>query len=264
MVTPRFTNIFRKMAPRWLTEGDGELVLTTLGLLEDALVERTRQGIKARFPQEAPSDALAPLGRDRRIIRGISESDEDYAARLLRWLDDWKVAGNPYALMGQIRAYCGVDMRTRTVDTRGNWYTIEADGTRSYSLAQANWDWDGDADKWSRFWVILYPPAELWTISGQWGNGALWSSGKWGNPGATFGTTATPEQIRSIRSIIADWKPAGTRCPYVIVAFDDASFDPVTSPGAPMPDGTWGRYSTGTNPAVKSRLDTARYWKGTS
>ena len=259
-----FRRAFYKLAPSWLTSGEGELVWYSLGVMMDAFAERARQGLLARFPEYAPADALPLMSRDRRIIRGRNESDEAFAARVLTWLDDHRTRGNPFALMRQIRAYCGVPMRTRTVDCRGNWYTIEADGTTSVALQRGNWDWDGEGDaRWSRFWVVLYPPSTLWTAGPNWGDVDLWG-GAWGTDGYTWGTTATPDDVASVRAIVRDWKPAGTRCERIIIAFDDTKFDPTSSGVPPMPDGTWGTNAKLVGGVwVSTREPSARYWVGT-
>lgn len=255
-------NAFRtsqySLLPSWLTNGEGELLAYSLGLVMDCWMERLRLGIKARFPEYAPDDALNALGRDRKIIRGINEPRAAYAARLLRWLDDHKVRGTPFALMEQIRAYCQADVMVRTVDRRGNWFTIDRDGVRAYSLNAANWDWDGGSlANWARFWLIIYPTAEglPWTRVENWGT---WP---WGNATKSIGLSADLDQIASVRQILKDWKPAGTVCEWVIVAYDDASFSPAgsTAPGGNW--GTWGIDNAGTYEPV--RLDTARYFKGT-
>jgi hypothetical protein len=251
-----FRSVFRKLLPWWLNTGEGELVGFSIATLLDAVSARVRLGTYAKFPTYAPPDALAHLGRDRRIVRGLSETDENYAARLLRYLDDWKLAGNPFALMTQLRAFLGADLKMRTVDNSGNWYSIDTDGTRTVNLAQGNWDWDGDADKWSRFWVIIYPNGYWSTIT--WGSGL-----QWGQPGLTWGSTATSEEVAGVRSIVTEWKPAGCRCPHIIIAFDNTSFDPLTGPV--LPDGNWAESSkNSTGNQTASRLSSARYWKGSS
>lgn len=253
----RFTTSFRKLAPSWLTTGEGELVRFSLGLQLNQACDRAYQATRARMPAYAPIDANGPMGRDRKIVRGIDEPAAAYAERMIRWLDDHKTRGNPFALAKQLRAYCQADVMIRTVDRRGNWFTIEADGTQAMSLATGNWLWDTTAasPQWARFWVIIYPTAAglPWTVGPRWGDAdAIYSASR------TWGTSATPEQVAAVRSIVREWKPAGTRCESIIIAFDPASFDPA----APEPDGTWSLWSKG-DPRVKNRLDTARYWKGT-
>lgn len=264
-----FRQIRKFLAPRWLTEEDGELLGYSLDLMKDAFVERARLGQLIRFPQQdgtgtpAPDDALAAMGRDRRTIKGIRETSAHYATRLLTWLDDRRTAGNAFALMQQLAAYTGPGPAFRTVDARGNWYSRAADGTTSFTLNTANWLWDGTTGgsgavgkRWSRFWVIIYPNG-LWVPGpDSWGTGP----DNWGDAATeTWGSTASPDEVADIRAIVEQWKPGGTRCVNIIIAFNPASFDPA----APEPDGLWGRWSKVVNGVrVPSRLATARYWDG--
>jgi hypothetical protein len=260
--SPRFRLTRALVAPRWLTTGDGELVGYSLDLMKDAFVERLRLGLLAKLPETAPTDAAIAMGRDRRLVKGISETQPQYAARLVKWLDDRKRVGNPYALLQKLAEYLGPLPKLRTVDNRGNWYTRDPDGTESAVLNEGNWDWDGHAERWSRFWVVIYPNG-LWTESAyDWGDAA---GPNWGeDPSTTWGSTAPTEHVQSVRHIVNDWKPAGTRCVNIVIAFDPDSFDPtaeVDDPG--MPNGLWGGWSKNVGGVqVPARLSTARYWDG--
>ena len=261
----RFRTLFYSLAPSWLTTGEGEQVLYSLATMLDTFVERTRLGLIARWPgYDPPPDALAAMARDRGKIRGINESSATLQARLIPWLDDLKKKGSAFQMIREIRAYLGIPCMVRTVDERGNWFTIDENGVQSYLLDQGNWNWDGSTPptKRGRFWVIIYPPDSSNTPFAPgptWADPSLWG-GAWGTDGYTWGTTATPDQVQSIRSIVRDWKPAGTKCSHIIIAFDTASFDPT---GGGLPDGTWGKhYKIVAGVAVKARLDTARYWRG--
>lgn len=250
-----FRTIFKKLLPWYLTRGEGEKVAYSLNLLRDEFAEATRQSLLARWPSYCTPDALPLLGRDRRIVRGLNESADSYRARLLPWLDNHRVRGNAFELLRQLRAYLNAQIRVRTVDRRGNWFTIEANGTESFLLNEGNWDWDElPASRWSRFWVIIYSTAGVpWSVrSGTWGDLVDSKTN-------CLGFTATVEQIATIRAIIRDWQPDGTRCEWVIVAFDGSSFDPTT----PEPDGTWRLFGkqSGAN-RVPARLSTARYFAG--
>lgn len=264
-ISQSFRRIRQFLAPRWLTEGEGGLVGHALDTVKDATLERVYLGLLARFPQNgpngetAPPDALAAIGHDRRVVRGIDEIDASYAVRLTAWLDDRKTAGNPFTLMQKLAEYTGSGCVFKTVDVHGNWFMRAVDGTRSLYLKQGNWNWDGYAAQWSRFWVIIHPPAALWTAEGTWG-----SASTWGEAG-TCGTTASYDQVQTIRGLVADWKPAGTKCVNIIVAFDPASFDPTAAALSPgLPDGLWGNWSKNVGGVqVPARLSTARYWTGT-
>jgi hypothetical protein len=257
MTTPRFRTLYKRLAPSWLTEGDGELVLTSLTLTLDAYAERLRQGVRARFPELAPEDALAALGRDRRIPRGVGELRDRYAARVIRAIDDWRTAGNAFALMGQLQGYLG-PVKLRTVDARGNWYTMNADGTTSWVLNTGDWQWDAEpATKWSRFWVLIY---DAFTTGAQYGDGTEYGDG------TLWGVSGTIGQIQTIRGIVRRWKPAGTRCVNIIAVLDPALFDPADPAGSGVPsDQLWAlpwKYVSGV--AVPSRASGARYMAGTS
>lgn len=259
-----FFESFQRILPSWLTSGDGGKVAASLSLLADDFAARARLGLLARFPAYAPDDeALAAIGRDRRIIRGINEPRAAYAARLSTALDDLKTRGNPFTLLRQLRAYLQAPCVVRTVDRKGNWYTIEADGTEVATINAANWNWDGGAaSEWSRFWVVIYPVNGItpWAPTpGVLGDASLWSGALRASSTATIGTTATVDQVASVRQIIRDWKPAGTTCEWIIVAFDAATFTPA---GATDPAGAWAGWSNHTGAPV--RLSSARYWRGVS
>jgi hypothetical protein len=271
----RFRRAFRYLMPSWLTTGEGEQVHFSLGIVIDAFAERWRQGVLARFPGYAPPDALAAIGRDRKLIRGLGESDEDYAARLVTWLSKHRVRGNPYALLEQVQAYLQAAVRVRTVDVRGNWYTREFDGVESAVLAAGNWDWDArDASRWSSFWLIIYPAGatDPWAITPLTiGDANLWGGtvgkfdglGNLKDPPLTVGTTAEPEHISKIRTIVREWQPDGTRCEWIIIAFNSSSFAP-TEAAEPLPNpGTWGKWGklSGSD-YVRARSGTHRYWRG--
>ncbi len=245
-----------KLLPSWLV---GE-VTSSLALMWDDFHARARLALLARFPSHTPTEeTLAAIGRDRRIIRGINEPAAAYAARLVRAPDDHRTKGNPYTMLEQLQAYLQAPCVVRTVDVRGNWFSIDGDGVKSSSLDTGNWGWDGiDGRKWSRFWVVIYPVDGVtpWAKAGKIGSATIWGNGKIGQPQQTIGTTATRDQVASVKSIIREWKPAGTKCEWIIIAFDAATFTPA---GATDPNGEWGNWSDGAGQPV--RLSTARYWR---
>lgn len=259
-----------KAGPAWLVRDrfstDGGLteietdarVLYALVLVLDELATRQAMGSQAKWPSYAPTDALALLGRDRLILRGPSEAAAAYRTRLLRWLDDHQVRGNPWALMEQIRGYCSPHaIKVRTVDEHGNWRLINDVGTRSRSNGDT-WNWDNSAltVAWGRFWLVIEPRGG--TL--PWEPEPTWGTGTWGD-GGTWGTTATPNEVAGVRSIVKAWKRAGVKCVYVIISFSGSSFVPaaVTNPdGSP----SWAGYSTNSGGTqVRARDPNGRYWR---
>ncbi|MGK4001096.1 hypothetical protein WMF31_00625 [Sorangium sp. So ce1036] len=261
-----FRETLRRYVPPWLSDRPGRTVgfrfLYAIASVLDAGAEVLVQGLQARFPGLGTPTALPYIGRDRRIVRGPLESDAAYGARLVRWLDYWRAAGNAYVLALALQSFLYPGHpRIRIVTRSGVWYTLEPSGELHWHRAEpSNWDWDSlthpeRAGNWSEFWVIAYPPH--YASDGNWGDG----TSTWG-PGDTFGVQTTTSNIAAIKAIIQQWKGAHTRCAMFILAYDPSSFDPASPPGAPgMPDGRWGHWSKddGAGGRVKSRREDARY-----
>ena len=240
--------------------------LFTSEMMASSRLDRLRTGILCRFPGNGtmPADALQYAGRDRKIRRGPAEPQDVYELRLVGAIDKHRTRGNAWRMMEQIRAYCYPHaVRVRIWTDRGDVYTLDRDETTDLVRATA-WDWDGTFGVdgvWSRFWVLIYVTTDATPQPWQrltWGMPGL----VWGGP-YTWGSTATPADVQSIRSIVETWKPEGTHCRHIMVVFNDAAFDPAdTAP--PLPDGTWGPWTkpSGTT-KVPTRSADAIYWPGT-
>lgn len=253
-----FLEAFSKLVPWWLSEGDGGKVLASLSLMSDDFKARAKNALLARFPDYAPDDAaLAALGRDRRIVRGINEPAAAYAARLKRALDDLRRRGSPFALLEQLQAYLQAPCVVHTVDVSGNWFSIDAAGVETSNLMLGDWVWDAlPAAQWSRFFVVIHPVALVtpWHITGLFGAaGAVAESD-------TLGTTATPDQVAQMRQIVRDWKPAHAKCEWIIVSYDAAEFGPGTGTVTSGLFGDWSKVVSGVR--VASRFADARYISG--
>lgn len=264
--------LIRKLGPGWLvrdsvTLPDGTTrevdnrILWVMILLLDALIERAKKGVKARFPGAgATEDSLVYLGRDRLIGRGPTEPRETYEVRLRGFVDKHRTRGNSWRMMEQIRAYCSPhEVRVRIWTERGKVKTIERDGS-FVTNRTTEWDWNGDdiEDYWSRFWVLIYPTTDSPQM--PWAR-PLWGSVTWGQ--FYWGSTATPADVQAIRSIVETWKPEGSHCEHVMIVFDDADFDPEAA-APPLPDGTWGPWSKNVGgEQVPTRNTNVAYWPGT-
>lgn len=260
----QFRSVIRRILPPWFSKAFGyaERLWYVFGLILDQLMEWAHEGAAARLPGQGTDTALPYIGRDRRIRRGFAETVVSFAARLVRWRDDWKLAGGTAAVLSQLRGFLTPHAPVaryvhRTDGTIASYLTHNADGTFTYTIADpANWNWDGQLTQWSRFWIVLYPPPALWTDDGTWGNDADWGDG------GTWGTSATTEEVETVRALCAEWKSAGSKCVEIIIAFSSGDFEP-SDASPPNPDGNWQYFSKNVaGVQVPARLPNAAYWPG--
>lgn len=253
---------WRLSPPRLRTSRAARMVYSFIGLPLDQIAQAAEEATKARFPSICPDDALPFIGRDRGIRRGPNESTDHYRARLLLWIDVWRGAGVGRAMLDQIAGFLSPQSpRIRIWTQVGVVYERAADGTFSIQRATAGlWNWDGFTALWARFWLIIDSPGGApWSRDGTWGDGEHWGDNA---STATWGSTATANEVQGIRAIVDDWKPAATLCKSIIVSFDASAFA-LSDTSPPLPDGSWGRADknlAGTQ--VASRDSRAIYWDG--
>ncbi len=262
-----FRQLFRWLVPSWLGGGgaesatepedadDGEKVLWSLAILKDAWLESLRQGLDARFPSRASESANQLTGADRGIPRGRDETNAHYAQRLIRWRYPYghRVRGNSFSLLEQFSEYFG-GVDGYVIDVTGNKRERTAAGALSYSYGNA-WDWDGEgaAPRWARFWVVL----DLSAIASEqldFGDPDLWG-GELGTLGYSVGQQGvTAQDVEALRRMMRGraWKCAGTRPEWVIVSLDGTD---------PEPDGTWLNWSSNVGGTqTPTRSSAHRYW----
>jgi len=252
----------QEFSPPWLMGYNGARLMYCQSIIWDALADYTRFGVLQRFPTVANPDALPPLGRDRKIWRGLAETDEHYAVRLRQFKKTWKFAGNAPTLLRQLWEYMtpntsriryvvnGYDGAAGAGTQFADWWTIDSSGLSFERVAPSNWNWDGAYGKNIRFWIIVYrtdlhpakwgaPPFE-WSEPGLFWGGAPGSNRDWvidtfnivsafkaaGSHMGTFPLYDAGLIVADPNFTGAPWGPAGP-------------FAPSYAPGYPMPNGTF-------------------------
>lgn len=260
-------------SPPWLRGPVGARYIYSQSIQLDALAEKTRWGILQRFPEYAQPEALAPLGRDRKIFRGLSEPDENYARRLRQFKPTWKLAGNAPTLLKQlweiqrpnvtrIRYVCnGYTSETATLGNQfADWWTVEGDPVTGdpvltfERVSPSNWNWDNAAGYNIRFWIIVYRedfiPAKWGVPPYPWGEPGL----RWGvqPPGDTSWIADTYNAVSVFKAAGSHMGPWPTLNGGLIIANPtetaspwgaEGPFSPSYAPGYPMPDGTFATVS---------------------
>lgn len=160
-----YKDYLEQLAPPWLQGPRGRRWTRSVGDGLDALVERLKLGVKARFPLEAPEDALGRLGLERGIPRGAVETSEAYAARLADAWETWPWAGTPYGMLRAFRAAGYSNVALETVG--GKQFTLDANGELvADGLPAGSWAIDATPAFWSKFQVLFLSPLPAnWSVS---------------------------------------------------------------------------------------------------
>lgn len=164
-----FASVLLSRVPPWLRRMFGGPLLRGLADPLDSLADKTRESVRARFPDAARADALAAIGTERRIRRGPSEEATVYASRLISWWDDHRGRGGPYALANQLylfwKSALGVDFEI--VGVNGVRHSVNGQ-TGSVSRDTINWTGGGDPAQWAQLWIFFHNAG---TMSAAWDSG---------------------------------------------------------------------------------------------
>ena len=289
MAITGFRDRVKALSPSWLQDGTNERELYVYGLGTDAASEKLFQGVRARFPTQAPTSAQDEIGRDRLILRGLSESNLSYGVRLQGAFDAWRYAGSWRGALAQflgfllaktpaVRAvssrydHSGGYPATR-LDTSWDAYPVGrsplAEPVHTYvTAAGGNWDWDslsqvlGSWSWWGSFVVLESAAPNDWAHETTWliGDSTLTI----GTLPGCIGLDVSPNVMASAQGIAAQWKGAHTWIRWIIVSFDATLFDPALPAGGGInPDGLFGHWSKIVGGAyVPARFVNARYCDG--
>lgn len=225
----------RLPTPPWLLGKWGRRWLYMTGLVFDALVEATRQAVKARFPTVAPDDAIPLIGKDRVLEPGLGEDLDTLRARIIGAWEAWSWAGTEKGLIDQLKAWL----------PSADWALV---ANREWSVPPAGRaaspDWDpghgkpGDPDYrpsrgyaaiagdewWSRMWVICQ--TDRWQSDGLWGDPGVWDDG------GTWDSTAYPFEVEACKRITQLWKAGHEYVPEILLLLGDSEL-------WDFPEGTW-------------------------
>lgn len=279
----RFQELLAAIVPWWLSDRDkvdpGKNVayrfLWVVATSVDAMIDRLVESRFAAFPGLGTPTALERIAEGRGMIRGIGETDEDFAARLLLWLDRARELGSARSIVRAVHEYLEdrptVVFVSRSKDDNGtivppNYTKIENGviSTIPGTLANA-WDWDSvshpeRAGNWWDFWLIVYKttPAPQWPVR----VGTFGTDWAFGDDQLGIGHGCSREEVDAVRRLVAYHKSASAYCRSIIWIDDPASFDITTGTG--LPNGNWGAWgTTGSGARVLSdRNLNFRYWEG--
>jgi hypothetical protein len=226
------------VVPKWLRGWVGIRFLYAIGLHIDLLRETLIRGVKARFPG-FHTGATAILCRDRKVLRGPEETEDQICARLRNWRQAARIKGNPVAVLEQLQAYLTPHTpRIRLVNNAGSWLEISTTG--AITTGDGTWNWDGNTELSSRFWVLIWVPSSLWVSDGFYGDPGLWGDG------GVYGSTALQAVVAGVQFLVGEESCENSRPMHTVLIWDDALWE------MQQPNGTWNVQS--------NRNPNANYW----
>lgn len=204
--SPTYRDILLAKVPQWLSRGVGGKFLYTMGLHMDALGDALAAAVKLRFPGLYTTETLPLSGQDRRIRRGRTETDEVYATRLIRWLDDHLTRGGPYAMLAQLHAhYAPTNFPIHLVYRSGRRFIMDASGAVTRDFA-----WQSQAEDWAQ-WQLFFFNGSTYTSDGLWSDPGTWSDG------GVWDSTVPYEEVVDFRLVPREWNAAHCKGQIVLI-----------------------------------------------
>ena len=215
--------------PGWISTGNAEKVMYTLGLHMDVALHQVTEALQHRFPGKLSNESLPYLGYERKMVRGREETDETYATRMKGWRQKHLNRGGPYALLQQVfEHYAPNNFTVELIYCNGKRYTMDTSGSVTVDTVDAGDGWTPDTpERWARWWMFFHwpnvvPPAHEWDEPGlAWDSGWVWNSG------------LSIQEVADLREIPTGWNAAHCVGNSRIVLLD---------PGDAWSDVTWGTW----------------------
>jgi hypothetical protein len=257
------------ISPPWLSSDDGERFMYNIGLASDLILEKLNQAIRIRLPGLGDSSQLLPLGNDRVLSQGPTETNVDFATRLSRSFETWQIAGNRRSVMAQALIYLAgyhTSVATQvpramivslasdgvTLPFYSTWFTYYNTSDLTAPCARVRtsttfrlWLWDDKPERHGRCGLVLYFGATDTLAAGPvWG----YPGYVWGDTTISWGLNIAPSVIVGLRILLKRWKSAGSYYPNIIVCFagGDSGTGTELSPNSTLftgnPNQDWGRH----------------------
>jgi hypothetical protein len=177
-----FRDTLEGIVPAWLKGPIGIRYLYGHSVVLDAFGDALISGVQTRFPGYYSDQSLPTIGKERRILRGIFESDTNYAARLITWLTEHAHRGSARAMLVQLYLhYLPNTFPIRLIARNGLVYEMATDGTITRYVI-TGWDPDVTPERWATWWLLYFTD--------------------------TWGPTVSDVEISDIRAIPTAWNAA--------------------------------------------------------
>lgn len=250
----KFQKAIGGVAVHYLRQKNIATFLEAVALTLDGAGDAMAAGMRLAYPLLCPADQLPVILKDRALPIYPTEPTAATRQRARKWWQLHRARGSHQGELRHLQYYfpAGAAPVIRIVHQSGDgltatWHTLDAAG--NYSVATAtpsNFYFDSSPNQWSRFWVILYPPASysrtLWDAGWLWDDGTLWDG--------TLGFTAA--QLADLVQMVLDWKASHSALWGFILCWDPTKLNPAETAGVQDADGWWNLPDAGQWGTLKS------------
>src|SRR4051812_10742253 len=160
-------DMIRRVSPPWLQGANGYRLTYSLGFVMDAILDSGYAALKLKLPGLYDYTTLGLIGQERKLRRGLVETDQGYALRLRTWWDAARYRGSPYGLIRQLEAYLDPGAGIQVIYRSGRRFSLNSAGEIVIDDL-AGWSPDSTPELWATYSIILQtdifhslPPAKL-------------------------------------------------------------------------------------------------------
>lgn len=193
MPTTLYQDFVVLFAPGFFLKKWGKAFLQGVAkVVDEELVDRAKESVKAHICEVAPVSALPTLGRERLLERYPPMSDDDYRNYLLAVWDVWPGGGTEGGMLAAFNAALPGPVYEVLEQVDGGGYVYSG---------------------WNAFYIHLtaFLPWSQWTYG---------SGYQWGKAGLTWGSTATPADVAFLRALAKKWKGGHNHLQGIILDLD--------------------------------------------
>lgn len=254
MAQPKsFAQALINLLPPWWGRVFGAPIVRGLAGPFDQLAKDTADSIKLRFPiEDGDPDALALIGKERRILRGPHEDANTYASRLNSWWDDHSTRGGPYALARQLWLFWRTALnvpfeiiywsgRRYSVDTSGNvvrddigWHDPNGSGYIADHTPVIG-PGPGLSPSWAEFWIVFHVNGLPASWVDEDGNTIVTDGGEEIIFEVLTGGGLPEDDAESFASVPREWSAAHVSKIHIVLLYGDNRLW-----GYPVPVKKWG------------------------